>query len=63
MADADSEDKRRSAINMPPFVVAPVPDGTIDANDRIQATWWYSGLGAQTPVYAQATRFLLLKMT
>ena len=40
----DSETKRRSVIQYAPFTLAPVPDGTIDAADREQATWLYSGI-------------------
>ena len=40
----DSEDKRRSATQMPWMHIAPVPDGTIDAQDRIHATGYYAGI-------------------
>ena len=40
----DSRNKRASAINILPHTIYPVPDGTIDDLDRIQATWLYSGI-------------------
>lgn len=43
----DTENKRRSAPNFYPFVIAPVPDGTIGGADREQATGIYSGI---TPI-------------
>ncbi len=42
----DTENKRRGAINLLPLTVAPVPDGTIDAADRAQAAWVYSGIAS-----------------
>ena len=44
MADADTEDKRRSAISFLMMTVDPVPDGVIDTLDRVQAAWEYSGI-------------------
>ena len=55
MANLDTEDKRRSAPNMILFVIHPVADGTIDAQDREQATWIYSGIAPGSPV-AMLTR-------
>ena len=46
----DSRDKRASALTIPPFVVAPLADGTIGAQDREQATWIYSGIAPASPV-------------
>ncbi len=46
MANLDSREKRASAINVMPYVMLPLPDGTIDTGDRIQAAGHYSGLSA-----------------
>ena len=56
----DSENKRRSAISMPFLAVAPVADGTIDAQDREQATWIYSGITLAAPAVAIGIRKGLL---
>lgn len=50
----DTETKRRAVLNMPPYVIAPVADGTIGTPDRIQAAWIYSGIAAG----AAPTRYL-----
>jgi len=45
MANLDSVDKRRSATGIfHIYTIPPKPDGTIDAQDREQATWIYSGI-------------------
>lgn len=49
----DTEDKRRSAVNMPLFTVMPTADGSIDAQDREQATGYYSGITPATPEVIQ----------
>lgn len=46
----DTESKRRSASDFFPFVIAPVPDGTIAAADREQATGLYSGIPPLVPI-------------
>jgi len=46
----DTENKRRSAPDFFPFVIAPVPDGTIGAADREQATGIYSGIPLLAPI-------------
>jgi hypothetical protein len=47
---ASSENKRRAAGNLPGFwIVYPVPDGTVDDLDRMQAAGFYP-LGAGDPV-------------
>lgn len=57
----DTEDKRRSAVNMPLFTVMPTADGTIDAEDREQATGYYSGITPAAPeVIERRRRGLLL---
>jgi hypothetical protein len=43
---------------MPWMHIAPVPDGTIDAQDRIQATGYYAGIAAGAG--AEVTRGLNL---
>lgn len=62
MANCDTQDKRRSAINISPFVIHPVADGTIDAQDREQATWIYAGITVGTPpvITKRAGQLLLL---
>lgn len=40
----DTEDKRRSASDFYLFVISPVPDGSVGAADREQATGIYSGI-------------------
>jgi hypothetical protein len=48
----DSNNKRRAAGNLPGwYVIYPVPDGTIDDLDRMQAAGFYP-LGAGDPVAA-----------
>jgi hypothetical protein len=41
----DTENKRRSVQAYTFGLIRPVPDGTIDANDRATAAWLYSGAG------------------
>ena len=48
-AGVNTENKRRSAIGVLPFVIFPVPDGTINANDRQQASWLYCGTDPTAP--------------
>jgi len=64
MADADTEDKRRSAMNMFLFVVNPLADGTIDAQDREQATGIYSGItvGGLPIITRRPGKILLLRV-
>jgi hypothetical protein len=46
----DSTSKRRAVIQLPPFTLLPLADGTIDGFDRMQATWLYPmGAGAPGP--------------
>ena len=45
----DTENKRRSASDFYLFVIFPVPDGTIGAADREQATGIYSGILISVP--------------
>ncbi len=45
----DTENKRRSASDFYPFVIAPVPDGTVGTSDREQAAGIYSGITPTTP--------------
>jgi len=53
----DTEDKRRSAICIPWYVTtAPLADGTIDDNDRMHATGWYSGIDPGGVVVSDARR-------
>lgn len=42
----DTRDKRASAIGLPTFWIAPIPDGTIDAADRLQIAGLYRGIAA-----------------
>lgn len=46
----DTRDKRLSALgrSLPFLTVYPIPDGTIDAGDRLQLAWLYRGF-ADTP--------------
>jgi len=51
MANLDSENKRRSATGIFGFyTIPPAPDSTIDENDRMQATYLYSGIDPQTSI-------------
>ena len=50
MANLDTENKRRAAFNLLPYVIPPVADGTINSNDREQATWIYSGIPFKSTV-------------
>jgi len=56
----DSESKRRSASQMPWMVIAPVPDGTIAAADRIHATGYYAGIPVGSEVAKGLNSGLLL---
>ena len=64
----DSRDKRASASSsiygMPRFGgVAPTPDGTISAADRMHITGFYRGIAAASPVLAlRRHNGLLLKV-
>ena len=42
----DTPDKRRGALRFP----LPVPNSSVDAADRIQATWNYSGFAAAVAI-------------
>lgn len=42
----DTANKRASAIGLPTFRLAPIPDGTIDAADRLQIAGLYRGIAA-----------------
>lgn len=53
----DTESKRRGVINMPPFTVVPVADGTVGGADRMQVSGWYSGILAQSPAGGNAAVF------
>jgi len=44
----DTENKRRSASNFYPFVVIPIPDGSVCVADREQVTGIYSGIPIPT---------------
>lgn len=46
----DTADKRASAIGIPTFWIAPIPDGTIDAADRLQGAGLYRGIAAAVGV-------------
>lgn len=46
----DTRNKRASACNMPLFVVMPLADGAVTSPDWEQATGYYSGIPAGTPV-------------
>jgi hypothetical protein len=43
----NSENKRRSATQMPWGIIPPVPDGTINAGDRMHVTGFYNWLDPQ----------------
>ena len=45
MADLDSRSKRASSVQMlvPSLVAPPLPDGSIDVQDRSHIAWNYSG--------------------
>jgi len=45
----DTEDKRRSVSDFYLYVLRPVPDATIGASDREQASGLYSGILANPP--------------
>lgn len=46
----DTENKRRGAFNNFLHRIMPAPDGTVDDNDRMQATGYYSGIELTPPV-------------
>ncbi len=64
MPDCDTPDKRRSAANTILLVFYPVADGTIDAQDREQVSWIYSGITVGSPpiITRRAGQILLLKV-
>ena len=49
MANLDTEDKRRTAANFYLFNLAPTPDLTVDDNDRMNVTGFYSGIDPGAP--------------
>ena len=50
MADLDTENKRRSAINIPVLTLPPIADGVIGTQDRPQAGYQYCGIIYGAPV-------------
>lgn len=60
MADADTENKRRSAIYLivSSMIVAPVPDGTIATVDRQHITGVYCGIAAQLTIFTVRCYYL-----
>lgn len=58
----DTETKRRSVLGLglPPFVILPVPDGTISAADRIHIAGYYAGIAIAAAVTAIDNDGLLL---
>ena len=40
----DTRRKRGSVHQLPPLTIHPAPDGTIDAQDRMVASWLYGGI-------------------
>lgn len=40
----DTAAKRRMAASFKPIWKVPIPDGTIDVNDRVHAGWAYGGI-------------------
>lgn len=65
MANADTENKRRSAVCCIPHVVYPLADGTIGAADREQVAYIYSGIAVSgAPVITvNRSRDLLLMIS
>lgn len=58
MANLDTENKRRSVTGVIGlFTIPPVPDSTLNANDRMQSTYLYSGIapGAIALIWMQTT--------
>jgi len=63
MANLDTENKRRSVIGiLYIYTMPPKPDATINAQDREQATYIYSGIapGSLIVVAGRLNRLLLL---
>ena len=60
MADADTENKRRSALCITGNTTMPLADGTIDDNDRMHATWYYAGIDPGAAVATATKKTLLL---
>jgi len=58
MANLDTANKRRSAIQVPVLTLAPVADGTIDDNDRRQMAYIYSGF--ETPPLDATVQYLMM---
>ena len=56
----DSKDKRASATHLPWMVIAPTPDGTIDAEDREQISGYYAGITPGSPVSGRKRTGLLI---
>lgn len=58
----DTRDKRDSAIHigLPWRARFPVPDGSINAGDRLHFARLYRGIAAATPTVAEALTFPLL---
>ncbi len=49
MADADTEQKRRSVLAVAGTMLLPTDDGTIDTGDRSHLCLRYSGIDAANP--------------
>jgi len=63
MANLDTENKRRGATGVFHFyIIPPVPDGTLDAADRQQATLIYGGIAAGAAVSYFRRGGLLLRV-
>lgn len=58
MANLDTRPKRASSVQLlVPSTLAPVlPDGTVDAEDRMQGTHSYAGITAAAPAIVNPAR-------
>lgn len=58
----DDQNKRRSVLGLglAPFIVLPVPDGTISAADRIHIAGYYAGIAIAAAATAVDNDGLLL---
>jgi len=60
----DNTNKRRSAQNLPWFVIYPAPDGTISTTDRELIAGFYCGILASSLVaYLQADNLDVISVT
>jgi len=59
----DDTNKRRSAQNLPWFIICPAPDGTVSAADRELIAGYYCGILASSLAYLQTDDLDMISLT